>query len=416
MIFTLPPSFASTQCLSVTASGRPADGTSFAPACSDDGRFVAFASSAADLVEGDSNRALDVFLRDRERGATRLVSVDSSGHQGAGDSSSPVISAAGRFVAFASLAPNLVEGDSNGTLDVFVHDTATGSTQRASLGPDGAQANGASHAGGLSLDGRFLAFTSEASNLVAGDTNATWDVFVRDLSAGRTRRVSVGADGLQADGPSLAPLISADGRFVAFQGFASNWAGAAPARAIGQVYLHELADGRTRLISIAGSGARGDDESRPTAISADGRFVAFASFARNLVSGDDDGASDVFVRDLREARTECVTLSLREPAFDAALSPDGRFLAFVARSPGSAGVQGLHWHDRATGEVRGLSLAASGAASADAHGPRLTADGRSVLFASPAPELVPGDSNGTTDVFLREFAEAGEGAEGLRGS
>lgn len=175
--------------MSVTPFGRAGDGISFAPACSEDGRVIAFASSASDLVEHDGNDALDVFVRDRARATTRCVSVAADGGDANGDSTAPVLSADGRVVAFSSRASNLIADDANGAIDVFVrvlsagglHDDALGAgrTLRASVGQDGAEPNGASHAGGLSGDGRWLVFTSAATNLVAGDTNAAWDVFVR---------------------------------------------------------------------------------------------------------------------------------------------------------------------------------------------------------------------------------------------
>jgi len=169
----------STKRVSVDSHGAQDNGQSLKPAISANGRFVAFDSSASNLVAGDTNGAFDVFVRDRKAGKTRRVSVDSHGAQGNGDSGGPAISANGRFVAFTSLASNLVAGYTNGAFDLFVRDRKAGKTRRVSVDPHGAQGNGESLNPAISADGRFVAFRSSASNLVAGDTNGAADVFVR---------------------------------------------------------------------------------------------------------------------------------------------------------------------------------------------------------------------------------------------
>jgi len=199
---------------------------------------VAFASDASSLVSGDTNYGWDVFVHDRQTGVTEIVSVSSSGEQGNLSSDEPSISADGRFVAFESYAFNLVSGDTNEVSDIFVHDRQTGATERVSVSTSGAQGNDDSWQSSISADGRFVAFQSYASNLVSGDTNDTEDIFIHDRQTGMTELVSVSSSGEQACGYS-------------------NWA----------------------------------------SISADGRFVAFYSPASNLVSGDTNGWEDVFVRD-----------------------------------------------------------------------------------------------------------------------
>src|SRR5207248_5589264 len=154
--------------------------------------------------------------------ATRRVSVSSAGVEASGYSSGPSISADGRFVAFRSDAANLVADDTNNVADVFVHDRQTGETQRVSVSTAGAEANGVSQRPAISADGRYIMFTSAASNLVAGDTNYSWDVFVHDRESGETLRVSVSSDGVQGTRSSFGGAISADGRYVAFASTASN--------------------------------------------------------------------------------------------------------------------------------------------------------------------------------------------------
>src|SRR5256712_380330 len=212
----------STKRVSVDSHGAQGNGGSFDPAISADGRFVAFDSVASNLVAGDTNAAFDVFVRDRKTGKTRRVSVDSHGAQGNGDSFDPAISADGRFVAFDSVASNLVAGDTNAASDVFVRDRKTGKTRRVSVASHGTQGNGASFGPSISADGRFVAFTSAASNLVAGDSNEAYDVFVRVRKTAKPSPASLDSHGAQGNGESFNPAISADGRFVAFRSSASN--------------------------------------------------------------------------------------------------------------------------------------------------------------------------------------------------
>jgi Tol biopolymer transport system component len=214
-------------------------------------------------------------------------------------STSPSISADGRFVAFESTASNLVSGDTNRDNDVFVRDRVAGRTTRVSVTTSGSQGNRSSGREGLAItaDARFVVFSSNATNLVAGDTNLTTDVFVRDRLASRTTRVSIATSGAQANSYSYLPSISADGRYVAFISAASNLM--AGFNGTIQVFVRDGITGATTRTSIAASGAQANAHSgqKGTAISADGRFVAFQSYATNLVAGDTNRVSDVFVRE-----------------------------------------------------------------------------------------------------------------------
>jgi archaellum component FlaF (FlaF/FlaG flagellin family) len=187
-----------------------------------DGRFVAFNSRASNLVPGDTNQTYDVFVRDLQAGTIGRVSLRSDGAQSNGTNGFSAISAEGRYVAFESYATNLVPGDNNGVADILVHDRVTGTTERVSVGANGAQANGWSSTPSISADGRHVSFTSFASNLVPGDTNQWEDIFVRDRLNGTTERVSVDSNGAQADNFSSLARISADGRYVPFTSRASN--------------------------------------------------------------------------------------------------------------------------------------------------------------------------------------------------
>jgi Tol biopolymer transport system component len=307
-----------TRRVSVSTSGRPANTSSFSPSISADGRRVAFVSEASNLVRHDANGAVDVFVRDLKTGETRRVSVSSSGRRGGPAhkdrrSLCPSISADGRRVAFWSRARNLVRGDTNDASDVFVHDLRTGKAVRVSVSSSGEQASPAPGSAGLvslsgcpsiSADGRFVAFESQASNLVPDDTNDAADVFVHDLRTGKTSRVSLGSSGEQGNddvasgilGPSCA--ISAHGRFVAFESFASNLV-PADTNDVRDIFVHDRRTGETERVNVSSSGAQGNQGNSAglsPSISADGRFVAFTSGATNLVPGDTNHARDVFRR------------------------------------------------------------------------------------------------------------------------
>src|SRR5439155_14873183 len=196
-----------TERVSVDSSGAQSKGPSGGSAISGDGRFVAFTGVGSDLVPGDTNGSNDVFVHDRMTSATTRVSVDSSGGQGNSDSWANAISGDGRFVVFEAWASNLVPGDTNHTYDIFVHDQATGATERVSVDSLGQQADGESEDGWISADGRFVSFFSRATNLVSGDTNGSQDIFVRDRQAQTTERISVDSSGAQANGGSWAARI-----------------------------------------------------------------------------------------------------------------------------------------------------------------------------------------------------------------
>ncbi len=285
-----------TERASVATGGTESDGGGRSPAISADGRFVAFESYATNLVAGDTNNFSDIFVRDRQSGTTERVSVDSGGAEANHDSFEPSISADGRFVAFRSLAVNLVAGDSNGTWDIFVHDRLSGTTERVSVDSSGNQSNNFSWHPSISADGQLVAFMSGASSLVTADTNGFQDIFVHDRQTGMTERASVGSTGTQADGQCDIPSISADGRFVAFQSDASNLGGGST-NGTGDVFVHDRQSGTTVCVSVDSNGVDGNSESRGPSTSADGRLVAFMSVASNLVGGDTNAVPDVFVRD-----------------------------------------------------------------------------------------------------------------------
>jgi Tol biopolymer transport system component len=297
--------------VSLGAAGVEADGPSWQASISADGRFVAFTSWATNLVSGDTNGVSDVFVHDRDpdgngvfdegNGATIRVSVASDGTEGDGDSDDPVISADGHLVLFTTLADDLVAGDTNQAYDVCSHDLATGATARVSLGAGGIEPDDECRYPVLSPDATLAAFTSQATNLVANDTNQTWDVFVRDLATDAIERVSVDSTGIEGDRDSTyCGGLTADDRYVVFRSAATNLVAGDRNGAV-DVFLHDRATGATTRVSLGQGGVEGDNSSffgRARAISADGSLIAFSSWADNLVPGDTNVAMDVFVRDL----------------------------------------------------------------------------------------------------------------------
>ena len=264
---------------------------------------MAFESDATNLVPGDTNARRDIFVHDRLTGSTTRVSVSSLGVEGNNTSQSAAISAGGGVVAFNSFATNLVPADANGGRpDVFLHDMSTGTTELASVSSMGEQGDGSSFSPSLSADGRFVAFGSLAQNLVGGDTNADVDVFVRDRANGTTERVSLSTAGAEGNGRSELPSISADGTKVAFQSFASTLV-QNDTNGVEDVFLNDRTTGETVRVSVRTRSpfAPGEDGNGPSlgpAISADGRIVTFNSVADNLVARDNNGWGDVLAHDV----------------------------------------------------------------------------------------------------------------------
>jgi Tol biopolymer transport system component/putative cell wall-binding protein len=308
--------------VSVTSSGAQADGSSLNPAISADGRFVVFSSSAPDLVPGDTNGWEDVFIHDRQTGTTELVSVGIAGAGADFISLDCAVSGDGRYVAFSSGATNLVPDDTNDHWDVFVRDRQTGVTEVVSLADDESAAGDSSFGGcSISADGRYVAFLSAAADLVAGDTGSSWDVFVRDRTLGATERVSLIAAGDDVD---AGCRISPDGSTVAY-----SWKS--------RLYVFDRTKAVTERVDVATGGAGADDACGAYSLSEDGRFVAFVSWADNLVAGDTNQLPDVFVRDRLAGTTERVSVAADGAQGDslcdgAALSADGRLVGFVSLS------------------------------------------------------------------------------------
>ena len=412
-----------TELVSVDSSGAQGNQHSYcwSSAISADGRLVAFVSAASNLVSGDTNGWDDVFVRDRQTGTTSRVSVDSSGAEGDYGSGLPVISADGRVVAFYSTATNLVAGDTNGDLDIFVHDLVTGVTERVSVDSNGAQADRLSYFPALSGDGRFVAFASYATNLVPG-TNFRCDVYVHDRSTGITERVSVDSTGGQGDGNSYEPSLSADGRYVAFESWASNLV-AGDTNKVGDVFVHDRSTGTTERVSVHSSGAQAWAACNSPTISGDGSVVAFLSGANGLVTGDTNHRYDVFVHDRATGITERVSVDSAGGEGDGdsgsldgpwcpAISQDGSTVAFSSAATNLVVGDANHnedvfVHDRRLGTTTRMSIDGSGAeGNGGSYLGGMTPDGGSFAMSSGATNLVAGDVNATGDVFVHDRVRA----------
>ena len=399
--------------ISVASDGTEGNDDSMDNAVSDDSRYVAFSSLASNLVAGDTNSAADIFLRDRLAGSTVRISVSSAGDQANQASHNPDISADGRIVVFDSLASNLVADDTNGTWDVFVRDMNTNQTRRVSVSGAGVEGNGESTAPAISAGGRFVAFTSWATNLVENDTNDVGDVFVYDLQTASIERVSVSSAGAEGNGFSRGSAISADGRYVAFVSSATNLV-PGDTNAVSDVFVRDRWLGTTERVSVASDGTEGNGASSSPAISADGRYVAFSSEASNLVAGDTNGQSDVFVHDRVTGQTWRVSVSSGGAEANAgsycyAISGDGDRILFASDANNldindTNAYRDIFVYQRSTGQTRLVSLNASGmAGNSYSDVPDFSSNGRWIVFRSLASNLVSGDTNSSWDVFLLDF-------------
>ena len=400
-----------TQRLSVSSGDVQGDSGSLYSAASGKGTLTAFDSGATNLVANDANGAQDVFVRNKKSGKTSLVSVRSNGAQGNGNSGVPDISEDGRFVVFVSTATNLVANDGNGSSDVFIRDRKKKKTKRVSTRSNGGEANGFSSNPSISVDGRYVAFTSSASNLVSGDSNGQQDVFVKDRKNGKTTRVSVRSNGAQGNGLSSLPSISPDGRHVVFSSDATNLV---PNDSNGatDVFIHTRKNKKTKRVSVSSNGAQSNSASFTPAL-ADGKIVVFISSATNLVPNDTNATTDVFVRNIGTKQTRRVSVSSAGVEGNNAsgdppgISADGRYVVFTSIASNLIGndtnaVADVFMRDRKKQRTTRLSVRFDGTEGNNGSGvPDISMNGRFVSFASNATNLVGGDTNAAPDVFLR---------------
>lgn len=411
------------------AEGVGGNSNSSAPVISADGTKVVFQSGASDLVPGDTNGQYDLFLKDLTTGAITLVNTAADGTVAQGSFARYALSADGTTVAFASDADSLVPGDTNGTFDVFVKDMVTGQVTLVSQTAGGVPANGFSASPALSADGTIVAFESRADDLVPGDTNGLPDIFVKDLATGAVTLASLTAGGAQTDGMSVSPLLSADGTKLVFTSAATNLV---PGDVNGEMdtFLKDLTTGQVTLVSQAADGTQPNRLSGGTSLSADGTRVVFATAADNLVPNEANDTDDVFVKDLT---TGALTLVSQTAAGvqsngwsgDARMSGDGTKVVFVSSATNlvpddTNGLTDVFMKDLTTGEITLVSLSPDGQTGSGANwgdAATVSFDGSRVAFSSAAPDLSPDDANGPLlDVFVATLGTEPEPGRKIRGT
>ncbi len=311
--------------------GAWGNGDSFAAALSADGAVMVFQSRADNFDEDDPNTALDIYLTTLT-GAPHLLSHGADGVAD-GESQSPAVSADGRVVVFESAAGNLTHGDDNHTWDIFAFDAVTEAVELVSRGLDG-PANGPSSRAALSAAGRLVVFSSKADNLVANDTNGTADIFAYDRQTGQTTLVSLGMDGLPANHPSNNPAVSADGRLVVFDSWADNLV-RGDTNYMSDVFLLDRQTGVMSRVNLTTTGDEADRPSQRPVISADGNVIAYESLATNLTPDDTNDTTDVFVYSRENGDVERVSVSTDNqtgngPSGMAAISADGQLIVFAS--------------------------------------------------------------------------------------
>ena len=402
-----------TSLISRSSEGTLANNSSYWPTISEDGRFIAFMSGANNLVEGDTqicyvnylNTCTDIFIYDRINHQTIIASKSSASINGNGNSNYPSISGDGRFIAFVSESDNLVNNDTNGFADIFVHDVMTNQTTRVSVASDGTQANGASDDPSISSDGRYIAFLSYSSNLVNNNTNGTYNVFLHDMQTHETTLISIRDDGAGMSGDM--PTISSTGNFVVYR---SQY----PFGYLQSIYLHNTQTGETIRVSKSYTGGVPNGDSAWPSISANGDYVAYVSSASDIVDWDTNGYKDVFVYDKSRDETYLITIGYdgstsNGDSYSAAISSDGTSIALYSVANNLVpneknNREDIFVVDGTTGFTQIASIASDGTLG-NGHSyalPSISGSGRYVAFMSEASNLVSGDSNGFVDIFVRD--------------
>ncbi len=411
-----PPivSFLTTR-VSVDSSGDNPNAESGNPSISASGRYIAFHSLASDLTISDSNSWLDIFVYDKQSDNTSLISVTASSSQSNGNSRNPDQSGDGTFVVFDSFASNLISGDSNSKRDVFLRNTQSSTTSRISLTSSGTEANGASRLPVISADGRYIVFESDASNLVMGDSNGTTDVFLFDRNNDSLKRLSTNNSGNAGNNTSQRAAISADGRFVAFESDASDLI-SGDSNNSSDIFVYELATNNLTRVSIGSGTEQANNDSYRADISGDGRFIVFDSTATNLVDSDSNSSRDIFLHDRQTGNTSRLSINsfnvqANNDSIEPSISADGDYVSFTSTATNldsvvndTNGVNDIFVRDRDGSKTSRMSVRSLTATQANNNSSKssISFDGKFVTFASSASNLIVSDSNGQKDIYLSE--------------
>jgi hypothetical protein len=398
--------YLSVERVSVASDGTEANNGSGHPTISANGRYVTYWSEASNLVPDDTNDTDDIFVYDRKTNTTERINVASDGTEANNRSFSPEISANGRYVTYSSFASNLVPDDTNGTEDVFVYDRKTNTTERINVASDGTEANsGQSLEPAISANGRYVTYQSFASGLVPNDPPGT-DIFVYDRKTNTTELIS----GTEANDSSFQPAISANGRYVTYGSSASNLV-PDDTNGIIDIFVYDRKTNTTERISVASDGTEANEESFGATISANGRYVTYSSFASNLVPDDTNNAADIFVYDRKTNTTERINVAsdgteANDDSGGAEISANGRYVTYDSFASNlvpddTNDTQDVFVYDRKTNTTERISVDSDGTeANGFSREPAISPNGRYVTYGSLASNLVPDDTNGALDIFV----------------
>jgi hypothetical protein len=394
--------------VTVASDGTEGNDDSYGVAISANGNYVVFASEANTLVLSDTNDVADIFIFDRQMNTKERVSVSSTGEQANDLCWSPSVSSDGRYVAFVSSATNLVDDDTNDFPDIFVRDRQTGTTIRISITSNGDEANACSWSPVISANGCYVAFLSDATNLVT-ETEQHTNVFRYDMQTGDIIRISQASDGTDSDGDSDAPVISVDGRFIAFTSDATNLIDE-DTNECRDAFRYDCQTESMVRVSLLSDGTEGNGDTISVAMSDDGYNLSFVSDATNFVVNDGNGAADVFFVNLQTGDISRISAG-NQQSWEVAMSSDARFITFTSDATNivtgdTNSVCDVFVFDRQLSTTTRISIANSGAeGNSDSHDIAISklgdsSTGFAIAFASRASNLIAGDTNNSKDIFV----------------
>ena len=385
-------------------------GISTLPSVNSDGSVIAFESTSGNLV-GDANSQTQILVKNIQSNSIQRVSVNNSGTAGNKASYSPSISSDGKKIAFNSLSNNLYSGDINGFSDIFVRDTTNNVTTLVNITKNGIIADKESADAVISGNGRFVAFATAANNLSGQTTNSKRNVYLKDLVTGNLELISINNSGTVGNNDSFLPSISFDGRYISFVSFASNFDNIANNN-VYDIYRHDTLNKTTKRISYSATGGASNGLSLGSVISADGQTIAYHSLANNLVDNDSNNAIDVFIYDVATQKTELASGNIAASgfSFNAKISDTGRFIAYYSTANNlvpndSNNSSDLFIYDRLLKKTERASVSTSGVQTSKSIDTNISisGDGKAAVFSSTDAALVSGDTNNKLDVILRKI-------------
>lgn len=396
--------------ISKNTGGAIGNDQSYQPDVSSDGRYVTFASDATNLVSNDSNGWADIFVYDRQENTFEIVSLQSDGDASNNNSYEPAISGDGRWVVFCSFANNLVGGDDNNRPDTFLYDRENNQIRRLSDAPNGDDGNGNSCGEStINSNGQIVVFISDATNLVISDTNNVRDVFIYNRNDDTVKRITA-ENGQQGAASSDAPSISDDGRYIAFQSDAANFVNGDDNNQK-DIFVYDRSENDMERVSQRQDGTDNPVGSFYPAISGDGRFVVFQSGDSNLVADDNNGKTDVFLHVRDGNAIERISLEsdggqANDDSTQASISTDGRYVTFTSAATDLddnrlVNITNIFVRDRNSNSTVSVSYTSDdNPGNRNSDTPQISGNGRYIVFASAATNLLPEDTNDRADVYL----------------